>query len=145
MTPPKQKVLVYITRDGPVGVELLVFEHRNIPLAGIQVPAGSVNEGENAILAAKREVIEESGLNINTNPSFVGSYPYYRQDIDEHQIRNVFHIMTAGHDPEVWEHVVQGIGEDKDLIFKFYWIPIDEAKKTLAGDQGNYLDLISLK
>lgn len=41
--------------------KLLVFDH---PLAGTQLPAGSVEEGEDVIAAAIREVHEESGLDV---------------------------------------------------------------------------------
>lgn len=36
----KDKVLVYLTRQGRHGVELLTFSHKDFPSAGIQVPAG---------------------------------------------------------------------------------------------------------
>ena len=52
------KVLAYITR----GDELLVFRHRYFPEAGLQVPAGTVEEGESPHDAVLREAYEESGL-----------------------------------------------------------------------------------
>lgn len=75
MKPPKQKVLVYVTRKSPVGGELLVFEHRDIS-AGIQVPAGTVDPTEDLVFAARRELLEESGLNLSSDLKFVGSYPF---------------------------------------------------------------------
>ncbi len=54
-----EKVSSFVTRTGRNGAELLVFEH---PSAGIQVPAGSVEEGEAPVAAAQREVREETGL-----------------------------------------------------------------------------------
>jgi 8-oxo-dGTP pyrophosphatase MutT (NUDIX family) len=57
-----EKVAAFITRaSANGGRELLVFEHDN-PLAGIQVPAGSVEPGETPLSAVLREVSEEAGL-----------------------------------------------------------------------------------
>lgn len=53
------KVAVFITRPTSAGTELLLFRH---PHAGIQIPAGSVEEGEDIDAAALREAHEESGL-----------------------------------------------------------------------------------
>lgn len=58
------KVAAFITRDperDPGRRELLVFDHSN-PLAGTQVPAGTVEPGEELAVAALREAREESGL-----------------------------------------------------------------------------------
>ena len=56
-----QKVAILVTRPGPSGPEVLVFEHVEIP-AGVQVPAGTVEPGEDVRLAAIRELAEESGI-----------------------------------------------------------------------------------
>jgi len=54
-----EKVTAFITRPGPCGVELLLFQHPN---AGIQLPAGTVEEEEPYRDAALREAAEETGL-----------------------------------------------------------------------------------
>jgi 8-oxo-dGTP pyrophosphatase MutT (NUDIX family) len=56
-----QKVAVLVTRPGPTGPELLVFEHTDVP-AGVQVPAGTVEPGEDVRAAALRELVEETGI-----------------------------------------------------------------------------------
>jgi ADP-ribose pyrophosphatase YjhB (NUDIX family) len=56
-----QKVAVLVTRPGPDGPELLVFEHADEP-AGVQVPAGTVEPGEDVRAAAIRELHEETGV-----------------------------------------------------------------------------------
>ncbi|MCA9930236.1 MAG: NUDIX domain-containing protein [Anaerolineales bacterium] len=53
------KVTAFITRERPQGRELLVFHHPN---AGIQLPAGTVEPGEDLETAVLREVAEETGL-----------------------------------------------------------------------------------
>ena len=59
MKPVAEKVTAFVTRLGARGRELLVFQH---PFAGIQLPAGTVEEGEPHEEAAAREACEESGL-----------------------------------------------------------------------------------
>ena len=46
------KVLAYVTRLRNGDVELLVFDHRDAPEAGIQVPAGTIEPGESPDVAA---------------------------------------------------------------------------------------------
>ena len=53
------KVTAFVTRPGPHGPELLLLEH---PYAGIQIPAGTVEESETPERAVLREVREETGL-----------------------------------------------------------------------------------
>jgi 8-oxo-dGTP pyrophosphatase MutT (NUDIX family) len=53
------KVTAFVTRGGRNGTELLLFRH---PTAGIQIPAGTVEEGETPDEAVLREVAEETGL-----------------------------------------------------------------------------------
>lgn len=54
-----EKVAAFITHGDGAARRLLVFEHPN---GGIQVPAGSVEPGEDPADAVLREVREESGL-----------------------------------------------------------------------------------
>lgn len=53
------KVTAFITREAPHGRQLLLFRH---PQAGIQIPAGTVDEGEDWQTAVLREASEETGL-----------------------------------------------------------------------------------
>jgi len=54
-----QKVTVFITRKVQGEKGLLLFRH---PYAGIQIPAGTVEENETPEDAVRREALEETGL-----------------------------------------------------------------------------------
>lgn len=68
--PLLEKVTAFILRPGTEAWEVLLFEH---PTAGIQFPAGTVEEGEAPEAAALREGGEESGLSGLKLESFIGS------------------------------------------------------------------------
>lgn len=55
----QRKVTAFVTRDTAAGTELCVFWHAG---SGVQVPAGSVEDGEDYETAARREAAEETGL-----------------------------------------------------------------------------------
>lgn len=58
-----RKVAAVLVRDGVAGLEALVFEHPQ-PDGGVhrQLPAGTVEPGEEPDAAAVRELIEETGV-----------------------------------------------------------------------------------
>lgn len=58
-TPVIEKVTLFITREAPSGMQLLMFQH---PAAGIQLPAGTVEIEETPEQTAYREALEETGL-----------------------------------------------------------------------------------
>ncbi|MDR1998534.1 MAG: NUDIX domain-containing protein, partial [Frankiaceae bacterium] len=53
------KAVVYVLRPDE---RLLTFTQREAPGAGMQVPAGTIEPGEPAEAAARRELFEESGF-----------------------------------------------------------------------------------
>lgn len=53
-----EKVVAYITKEKHGVKQLLVFAHLDLPEAGIQVPAGTVDPGEEIPRAVLREVAE---------------------------------------------------------------------------------------
>ena len=92
-----KKVVAYITR----GDELLVFTHRDSPEAGVQVPAGTVEEGETLDAAVLREVHEETGLTPTAvrNTAFLGrclwkAAPYCHEPL---LLSSLAHRHCAGH------------------------------------------------
>ena len=138
----KRKVLAYITKGQEPNLELLVFEHKDFPEAGLQVPAGTIEEDEPLIDALYREINEETGL-VREALSFMGKvhkYNYYPQGKDTAYERNFFHLDYVG-DQVKWEHIVESDGVDNGLTFRFRFEPIGTLPQ-LAGAQGEALELL---
>jgi 8-oxo-dGTP diphosphatase len=137
----KRKVLAYITN----GNRLLVFRHADYPQAGIQVPAGTIEEGESPEAAVMREAYEESGLENLHLLAFLGES---QRDLrprgrDEIQQRYFFHLTCDGDCPETWSHIERNPrGVYKEYQFDFSWAALDNVPE-LAGDQGEMLHLLT--
>lgn len=72
-----QKVTAFIVRERGGVKELLVFKH---PTAGVQIPAGTVEEGEDVETAVKREAYEETGLQLVKIENYLGCFENELED-----------------------------------------------------------------
>lgn len=72
-----RKVVAYIIRNS----KLLVFEHRDYPEAGIQVPAGTAGDSEDLETAVLRETAEETGLDGLGVVRYLGSQEF--EDLEQ--------------------------------------------------------------
>ena len=138
---PIAKVLAYITRHGPDGVELLVFEQEEHPEAGLQVPGGTVDAGETLVEALRREVAEESGLVSPEAIRFLAAGPFIWEG--RSQLRHFFHLAAPAGLPDGWRHVVTAGEEDEGLVFVYRWLPRAEAMVQLVNEQGGWLHLLA--
>ncbi len=139
----KRKVVTYITRQG----KLLVFAHPFAPEAGIQVPAGTLHEGESPADGALREASEETGLPPEAL-RMVGFLGEQRRDmrefgIEQVQHRSVFQLTCEVETPEVWRHgecdPSDEMPRDEPIVFEFFWVRLPDEVPLLAGDQGALL------
>ena len=140
---PALKVLAYVTRVREGVLELLVHQHRDAPEAGIQVPAGSVEEDEEIESAVVRELAEETGIRDATMVGCIDVYEWLNPATERWQRRHVYHLSANGTRPDHWLHRVSGVGEDQDMFFVCRWMPIGEAERALCGDQGRSICKIS--
>lgn len=122
-----EKVTAFITR----GRDLLLFEHPN---AGIQIPAGTVEDGEPLEQAALREAAEESGL----PPESLRVAAYLGQSDDPRPGECAYIIRSttvyARPDPDSfdWVHIRKGImvqrtGRQADGFTQVSYIETDRA------------------
>jgi 8-oxo-dGTP pyrophosphatase MutT (NUDIX family) len=129
----RERVVAYVTRQGPSGLDLLTIEQGDIT-GGVQVPAGRLDPGERPELGLAREVEEETGI---TGVSVVRRLA----DADEFERlygpgphrSHAFHADVAAEGPKEWEHRVGGSGADAGFVYLCRWVRLDECP-PLWGD-----------
>ena len=131
--PPRiRKAVAYIVRDS----QLLVFRHRDVDVtvAGIQVPAGTIQEGENPADAALREAAEETGLAALAVVRPLGTDDYdVRPGRHELHERHFFQLATAEpvEDEWLWFETHDGLAEATAFVCS--WIRLSHAHVLAAG------------
>lgn len=116
----REKVVCLVTRAGPGGPALLVFDHIPDGGAGVQVVAGGVEPEETPERAATRELHEESGLSL-THPTFLTSYLWKAQLPGRftRQVCHAYALTAAAGTPDTWDHLAEG-----RYVFRFRWAPL---------------------
>lgn len=140
-TQPLRKALAYVTRERDGRIELLVFGHEHIPEAGLQVPAGTLEAGEDPQRGAIREVFEETGVAGLRVVRHLCTRTLYADWAHKHFERHVYHLELTGDAPDEWTHVVTAGAGDAGLRFHCRWHDIAEPLE-LAGRQGEYLEYL---
>ncbi len=131
----KKKVYAYIIQAG----KLVVFEHLDAPEAGIQVPGGTVEEGESLSTAVLREATEETGLQGLVIARYLGSERYELRpplyDRDEVHIRHFYELHCAQPIPDHWEYAEHFPSEGKmsAIPLRFYCVPLAAVPSLVAG------------
>ena len=111
-------MLVYVEREDG----LLVFDHRDHREAGTQVPAGGVRPGEDLIAAVRREVREETGVELTGEPTLLGTHEHL-DGLGRPAETHVFRVDAPDGLASAWEHVVGGDGGDVGLVFECRFDP----------------------
>jgi 8-oxo-dGTP diphosphatase len=121
----RRRVSAYVTRERDGRRELLVFDHRDHPEAGTQVPAGRLDPGETLEQGLRRELQEEAGLDrVRILREIAGPEEYDRYFPGSDYANHVFHVEPEAELPDEWDHVVLGDGDDAGLVFRYRWEPI---------------------
>lgn len=128
-----------VLRKGPVGYELLVFEH---PLAGRQIPKGTIDAGENPGAAAVRELEEESGVRASRIVSRIAEIEmlrttslYPHKKVPRLESWHLYHLevpheVTAR---EHWIHAAEGSADEQGLPFAYFWFPIADSLESFES------------
>lgn len=139
------KALAYITRKHNNDTQLLVFTHRHHPEAGLQIPAGTVEEGEEIEHALFREIHEESGLT-HDDLKLIRKLAVFESQ-EWGTIRHVFHLAITRPQKDSWDWLTndydndEARARDERLVFCYRWESLKD-KVDLAGNQGMWLDMI---
>lgn len=130
----KLKVYVYIVQDH----DLVVFEQPNSPEAGIQVPGGTVEAGENLAESALREAFEETGLADLSIVKYLGEQicdirPYGK---NERHHRHYYLLSCPHIIPSRWNHFEQYPSEappnPDPILFTLYRAPLAHLPRLSA-------------
>lgn len=134
----KHKVFAYITH----GDRLLLFTHPNAPEAGIQVPAGTLEDGEEPEAGVLREATEETGLTTLEIVSFLGEQRRAMADVGKDEIhhRYFFHLRCLEEPPNRWHHGETHPSDGGPPIpFDFFWARLPSEVPELVADHGYHL------
>jgi 8-oxo-dGTP pyrophosphatase MutT (NUDIX family) len=136
--PTIRKAFAYIThRD-----RLLVFSHPLEPSAGLQVPAGTMLDGEAPEVGALREAREETGLEDLRVVRFLGEMQRNRADVGKAEIhhRFFFHLICHGDPPERWQHYEPDPSDGSESpLFEFRWARLPDGVPDLIAGHGEML------
>lgn len=142
----KRKAFAYITHQ----CRLLVFRHTDVPEAGIQAPAGTVEPGESPARAVMREAREETGLTDLMLVRFLGDTVYSMHDFPdsfpskERHHRFFFHLRCLGEPPATWRHSeLHGPAGAADPIeFEFFWVELPDGVPPLIADHDRFVSML---
>jgi 8-oxo-dGTP diphosphatase len=133
----RRKVVLYATWQN----RLLVFTEPDFPEAGVQVPGGTVMEGESIEDGARREFLEETGFTAPATIALLGQtiYSYERDGWRHEHARSFFHLPLVGDYPANWEWTEQTPdGGEGPIRMAFFFVALD-AVPDLFGELGAFL------
>ncbi len=141
----QQKAVAYILHEG----HLLVFRQPASPEAGIQVPAGTVQDGESPEAAVLREAAEETGLRALEIEAYLGSRDYEFPQGAGGKVRVRRHYFQLGcRSPQdlsaQWSHLEADPSEGGPgpIEFRLFWVRYPEQVPPLSGRLDDLLEAV---
>ncbi|HEY7126997.1 MAG TPA: NUDIX domain-containing protein [Ktedonobacterales bacterium] len=136
----RRRAYIYVTREKDGDRQLLVFAQDDDD-SGIQVPGGGIEAHETPLEGMRREILEEAGLNsfIFERGLVVDEQELVKDGMTFRYERHFFWLSVADA-PDTWDHHVTGNGEDRDMVFHYFWMS-HPTQEQLVWD-GDYLGLV---
>jgi 8-oxo-dGTP pyrophosphatase MutT (NUDIX family) len=125
----KSKATVYVKHQD----KILAFRHSKYPEVGLQVPSGTIEDGETPVEAAKRELFEESGIDLPLESFEAVSVLEHdmRPFKSEIHTRHFFQVEIEEKPAESWGHLETHSSSDyEEEEFVFEWV---SASSNLSG------------
>lgn len=140
----RRKAFAYIVHDG----QIVLLYHPDHPEAGIQVPAGTMEDGETPEAAVLREAFEETGLEGLRIVRFLGREhidmrPWDRQEWHDRWFFQLGLDTTASL-PDRWERIeATPFDGGGPVRFELRWMVLDDLPALIGGHDRFLGDLVS--
>lgn len=130
----RRKAFAYIVHDG----RIVLLHHPDHPEAGIQVPAGTMEDGETPEAAVLREAFEETGLEGLRIVRFLGRERIDMRPWGKHEWHDRWFFQLAleptGPLPERWERTeVDPFGGGEPVRFALRWTSLQALPALIGG------------
>ncbi|WP_161568174.1 NUDIX domain-containing protein [Anaerobacillus alkaliphilus] len=133
------KVTAYITRKMEGKFQLLTMLEEGVESYGLQVPGGTVEEGETLEDCLLREIEEEAQLQQLEIKSYLGECSYFLEAKQAYITRHYFHL-TIEECLDRFTVVVRSQDEDNGWIYHYRWTDLQtDHPPTLGGHLGGCL------
>ncbi len=133
----QHKVYAYVTR----GPRLLVLRHAGAPEAGLQLPGGSLEEGEAPAVGALREATEETGLDGLRLVAHLGTVDFAAPSFGRLFRRHFYHLACDAETPERWQHeeADPSDGTPGPIPLEFFWVALPAGVPPMAPGHDAFL------
>jgi 8-oxo-dGTP pyrophosphatase MutT (NUDIX family) len=133
-----RKAFAYITHKD----RLLIFSHPLQPEAGLQVPAGTMEDGETPEQAVLREAAEETGLDGLRIVRFLGEAWLDGRGYGRDELHHRFfsHLACDSEPPERWQQYEWDTSDGSEPpLFELWWVPLPDGVPELIAEHGALL------